>query len=102
MTVGQAPDSSVAKRSRWVLFAAFAGAHTAAALFTPVALAPAMAGSVYLPLLPLHAAGVPVLAAAAPGGWSSPSLLGWAVVLLAWLAIWWAGAHLLSQLFARR
>ncbi len=83
---------------RWLLFVALAGSHLGVALFAPAALAPAVAGSVYLPLMPLQAAGLPVFAAAQSGGWSSPSAVGWAVVLAVWLAIWWAAAHVLSRL----
>lgn len=85
----------------WALFAALAGSHAAAAFFAPAAFAPAVAGSVYLPLMPLQAAGVPVFAAAQSGGWPAPSLLGWAVVLVVWFAIWWAAAHFLSRLFSK-
>lgn len=88
--------------SRWPFFVALAGTHAVAAIFAPAAWAPAIAWSVYLPLLPLHAAGMPIFATAASGGWASPSLLGWTVVLLLWLAIWWGAAGLLSRLLAKR
>ena len=88
-------------RLHWLLFAALAGTHAAAVLVAPEGLAPALAGSVYLPLLPLKAVGIPVFAAAESGGWASPSLLGWATVFLLWSAIWWVAALTLSRLLSR-
>lgn len=87
---------------RWPLFAVLAGSHAAMAFVAPEVLAPAVAGSVYLPLTLLQAAGVPVLAAAESGGWSAPSPLGWAVVVALWFAIWWGVASFLSRLFPKQ
>lgn len=87
---------------RWVMFAVLAGAHAALAWLSPTALAPLIVGSLYLPLLPLQAIGLPVFAAAESGGWTAPSALGWALVLLLWLALWWAMAALLARLLPRR
>lgn len=86
---------------RWYFFVVLAGSHMAAAFFAPNALAPAVAGSVYLPLVPLQVAGVPVFAAAESFGWSSPSLLGWSIVYAVWVAIWWVVAYLLSRPFSK-
>ena len=75
-------------RLNWFLFAVLAGTHATAVLVAPERLAPALAGSVYLPLLPLKAVGIPVFATAESGGWASPSLLGWATVfLLVWYLV---------------
>jgi hypothetical protein len=87
---------------RSLLFVALAGSHALAAIVAPAALAPAVAGSIYLPLIPLKAAGIPVFAPAPSGGWSSPSPLGWVMVVLLWFAVWWAAAYLLSRPFSRR
>jgi len=57
---------------------------------------------VYLPLIPLLALGIPLLATAASGGWSLPSPLGWGVVFVVWFAAWWAVAHFLSRLFSKK
>ena len=75
--------------------------HVAVAFFAPTAWDPALVGSVYRPLMPLHAAGLVVFTAAEPGGRVAPSMIGWAVVLVAWIAVWWAAAHLRSRLFFR-
>jgi hypothetical protein len=89
------------KPLRSPLFLALTGCHALAALFPPTVLAPAIAGSIYIPLLPLKAIGVPVFGTAQSGGWSSPSLIGWVVVIILWLVIWWAVAYLVSRLFSR-
>ena len=85
-------------RLSWLIFFVLAGAHAVAFWLTPEALAPVIAGSVYLPLLPLKALGLPVFAAAESGGWPSPSLPGWAAVLIIWSAIWWTAARLIHWL----
>lgn len=102
-TWGSAARSPKAGLSlRWFIFIALATIHAAAVLVAPEALAPALAGTVYLPLLPLKTLGMPVIGAAESGGWSSPSLLGWAAVILLWSSIWWAAAVLLARLLAGR
>lgn len=87
---------------RRLLFAILVGSHATLAWLSPEALAPALAGSLYLPLLPLQALGLAVFAPAESGGWPAPSALGWTLVLLLWLALWWAMASLLARLLARR
>jgi len=47
-------------------------------------LAPLIAGSVYLPLMPLQQMGVPVFGSGESGGWAAPSVLGWATVIVVW------------------
>lgn len=88
-------------RLHWLLFIALAGTHAVAVLAAPEALAPVLAGSVYLPLLLLESVGLTVFGSAGSGGWPSPSLLGWVAVFLTWSAIWWAAAVLLSRLLSR-
>lgn len=58
------------------------------AAYLPDRLAAIVAGSIYLPLWPWSALGVPVHARAEAWGWASPSLLGWAVVALTWCTVW--------------
>jgi hypothetical protein len=86
---------------RWPLFIALVGTHAAATFFAPDRLAPVLAGAIYIPLMLLQAAGAPVFATAESGGWPAPSPLGWFVVIVLWLAVWWAVALLTSRLFYR-
>lgn len=90
--------------ARWFIFAAFVLLHAAAAtgLFSSEILAPVVAGSIYLPLLPLEAVGIPVFAPGESGGWAPPSRLGWMLVVLLWSALWLVMATLLSHLFTKR
>jgi hypothetical protein len=55
----------------------------------PEALAPAVAGTVYLPLWLLQGVGLPVFGRAEAGGWAAPSLLGWLLVAAIWTTLWW-------------
>lgn len=87
---------------RWLLFLGFAGFHALSVLASVESLAPAMAGSVYLPLLLFEAVGVPVFAAPESGGWGAPTLLGWALVCLVWASVWWGVALLLARLGSKR
>jgi hypothetical protein len=90
--------------ARWFLFAALVLLHAAAAtgFFSSEALAPVVAGSIYLPLIPLEAVGIPVFAPAESGGWAAPSLLGWGMVVSLWPALWLVMATFLSRLFTKR
>lgn len=69
--------------------------------FPPEAVAPAAAGSIYLPLAVFRGMGLPVFAAAESGGWVTPSLLGWATVAVFWAVLWWGMTSFISS-FARR
>ncbi len=84
------------------LFATFICCHVAAWFATPEAFAPVVASTVYLPLMLLKEIGVAVFTTAKSGGWSSPSLLGWAIIFLLWLIIWWVVAFVLSYLLQKR
>ena len=86
----------------WFLFAILVGGHATLSWLSPQALAPALAGALYFPLMPLQALGLPVFAMTEAGGWSAPSPLGWALVLMFWLAIWWVMAFLLTRLLPKR
>ena len=47
-----------------------------------------VAASVYLPLWPLSALGMPVFGAAESWGWATPSVFGWMLLLIFWSASW--------------
>lgn len=66
------------------------------------AIAPAVAGSIYVPLTVLQALGLRVFVAAESGGWPAPSLLGWVVVAAFWAVLWWSVASFVSYLVKRR
>ncbi len=83
---------------RGPLFIGLAAVHLALALISPSALAPALAGSIYLPLLLLKKFGLPVFGAAPSGGWAAPSAFGWTLVVLIWLAVWWLVATVSTHL----
>ena len=87
---------------RRCLFAALVLLHVAGVLWAPQALAPFMAGTVYVPLMLLKAVGLPVYAAAAAGGWASPSPLGWAAVAVVWGLVWGLVAGLLARGICRK
>ncbi len=55
----------------------------------PEAVAPAIAGTVYLPLWLLQTIGLPVFARAEAGGWPGPSTLGWILLTAIWITLWW-------------
>ena len=55
----------------------------------PEVIAPAVAGTVYLPLWLLQTIGLPVFSRAETGGWPAPSVLGWLLVAATWTALWW-------------
>ena len=87
--------------ARWILFIALSGSHLTVVIVGPAILAPAIAGSVYVPLMLFESIGFPVFSAAESGGWPAPSLPGWVLVVLVWLAIWWGFASLLSRLLLK-
>ncbi|WP_119291114.1 hypothetical protein [Azohydromonas sediminis] len=102
MSGRQAPQARGAWPSRWIAAAVLTALHVAlvaAAHALPPAIAPLVAATVYGPLLPLSALGVPVFAAAEAGGWASPSVVGW----LVWLGVWsvvWTGVVAAARRFA--
>lgn len=66
-------------------------AHAALIAFgdaLPEVVAPAIAGSIYLPLWALQSLGLPMFGPAQSGGWSGPCILGWALVAAVWTALW--------------
>lgn len=85
----------------WHLFATLVLLHTAGVLFAPRSLSPLIAGSVYLPLMPLRQIGAPVFGSGESGGWAAPSILGWAIVIVVWAVTWWAVAKLTFALWRR-
>lgn len=71
--------------------AALVALHAGAVAFAgalPDAWAPALAATVYLPLWPLSAVGLPVFGPAPSGGWPGPNTAGWVVLLVAWSVMW--------------
>lgn len=64
----------------------------------PAAIAPVVAGTIYLPLWPLSALGIPVFSPAEPGGWAAPSLLGWLAFVVMWGLVWWAVVALVMRI----
>jgi len=55
----------------------------------PDAVAPIIAGTIYLPLWPLSEIGIPVFSPAESGGWPGPNVLGWLVFVAIWSLLWW-------------
>lgn len=94
-------SSTLTSHRSWHFFAALAFLHAACVLFTPGPLAPLIAGSVYLPLMPLQQMGIPVFSSRESGGWAAPSALGWASVISVWALAWWAVAKLTFRLWRR-
>jgi hypothetical protein len=77
---------------RLIIFLGLVGIHTALVVWggaLPDAIAPTVAGTVYLPLWLLQAVGLPVFGGGQSGGWAAPSLLGWLLVSALWAAVWW-------------
>jgi hypothetical protein len=77
------------------------GALVASGDALPEAVAPAIAGTVYLPLWLLQAAGLPVFGRAESAGWAGPNLLGWVLVAAIWVALWWLLVAALAKLQGR-
>ncbi len=89
-------------RLRLVLWGSLLTLQFLATAFPPAAVAPVVAGSVYLPLMALRALGLPVFGRAESGGWEAPSLLGWAAVAVFWAAVWWGVVSLVGRPRRRR
>lgn len=85
-----------------LVFAALAMLHLCGFFFALDALAPLLAGSIYLPLMLLKFAGLPVYASAEAWGWARPSPFGWAAVALLWALVWWGVARLATRWQGRR
>ena len=63
---------------------------------------PPAAGSIYLPLWLFNSLGLPVLAPQHGGHWANPSLLGWLLIGIFWVPIWWGVAWLALQTMRKR
>jgi hypothetical protein len=74
------------------------GSAVAIAGRLPDPVAAFLAGTVYGPLWPASALGLPVFASAESGGWSAPSLLGWVLLAGFWFAVWSLVLSLLRKL----
>jgi hypothetical protein len=79
-------DSNARTRNRCRI--AHALAITAASRL-PDRLAAVVAGSVYVPLMPFRALGLPVFGTTMVSGWASPSSVGWGLLLAMWVGFWW-------------
>lgn len=86
---------------RWALWGSLVTLHALATARPPEAIAPAVGGAVYAPLMVLKALGLPVYGRPESGGWAAPSWLGWALVAIFWAAVWWGVASLASRLWPR-
>jgi len=86
---------------RPTIFAGFASIHFVGYLLAPgiELIAPAIAGSIYLPLTALKSLGMPVFADSFAVTWSPPSTLGWLSVIVLWAGVWWALACGAAALF---
>jgi hypothetical protein len=74
------------------------GVIVAVAGWLPDNVAAVLAGTVYGPLWPASALGLPVFGSAPSGGWPGPSLLGWLVLAIFWFATWSLVLSLLGKL----
>jgi hypothetical protein len=89
--------------SRWAAVLGLLGAHAALVALgdvLPEALAPVVAGTVYLPLWLLEAVGLPVFGRAEVGGWAAPNMLGWLLVAATWTTLWWLLVAAISRVRA--
>jgi hypothetical protein len=64
----------------------------------PAAVASIVAGTIYLPLWPLSAIGIPVFLQAESGGWAKPSVLGWFAFIVIWSLLWTAVVAVLLRI----
>ena len=90
---------------RFIAVLTLVAAHAVAivaASHLPDRLAAVVAGSIYLPLMPFDALGLPVLGSAESWGWASPSALGWGVLVVVWVGFWSAVVYGLARLFRSR
>ena len=90
---------------RFIAVLTLVAAHAAAILAAshlPDRLATVVAGSIYLPLMPFDALGLPVFGTAGSWGWASPSGLGWGVLVVVWVGLWWAVVEGLSCILRPR
>lgn len=79
-------------RSNLRLWATLGGCHALLVLgvdHLPQGMTPWIAGSLYLPLWVFSGVGLPVFHAGGGGGWASPNVLGWALLVVVWGTVWW-------------
>jgi hypothetical protein len=92
-------------RQRVLTWLALASLHALVVLYGWVIggdrIAAIVAGTIYLPLLPLGKIGLPVVRANA---WffPPPTGLGWLCVVVFWLIVYWGVAALIAAVVARR
>ncbi|MFY1827151.1 hypothetical protein ACN47A_14625 [Myxococcus fulvus] len=84
------------------VWGALLGVQLLLTVFPFEAVAPVVAGSVYLPLMLLSGLGLRVYGPGESGGWAPPSLLGWMLLALFWGLVWWAVVSLGARLLRPR
>ena len=92
-------------RPRFIAVLTLVAAHCAAifaAPHLPDRLAAGVAGTIYLPLMLFAALGLPVFGPAESWGWPSPTVLGWGLLLLVWVGLWWLVISGLARLLRSR
>lgn len=89
-------------RLRLAIWTALLILHLLAIVFSVDAIAPAVAGSVYIPLAVVAALGLPVFGAAETGGWATPSLFAWGIVAASWAVLWWGAASVVASILVKR
>ena len=84
------------------MFAVSHGLLVAFAANLPAWLAPIVSGSIFLPLWPLAAVGIPVFGNSAGWGWESPGFFGWTVLAIfwVWVWVWWLVVRVVSHAFS--
>ena len=91
--------------TRFYIWSLFVVAHLGAGLWGWVVGGPFFAtvvsGSIYFPLLPLEKLGLPVLRQGT-SIFAPPTILGWTVVAIVWVIVYWCMATFLARLIARR
>jgi hypothetical protein len=89
-------------RSRTVAFFALTFLHFGcflAATYGVGVLQPIVTTSIFGPLRLMSAVGLPVFASVPSGGWATPTLIGWALIVGMWLTIWYGVASAFDFFF---
>jgi hypothetical protein len=89
-------------RSRTIAFIGLTVLHLACYLAATNGigvLQPVVATSIFGPLRLMSAAGLPVLASMPSGGWATPTIVGWALIVGMWLIIWYGVASAFDFFF---
>ncbi|WP_334189085.1 hypothetical protein [Noviherbaspirillum sp.] len=90
------------KRIRLAMWGSFLLLHLLAVAYPSDAIAPAVAGSIYVPLAALNHFGMSVFVESESGGWPAPSVFGWGIVAATWAMLWWGVASFIGYVAGRR